>query len=170
MQEPKKLSFFSFRLWIPRSLGILLFLSIVGSQNFVKADDISDRNANGITPATNAGDDPCDNATLNGKYAFRSEASPTAGGRRLNLALLEFHGDGTYSNLGFTAITDGVVLTGTLTARYEINADCSGSLLNLDGSVQGPIIVLEDGSEFYFLRSAPATLMLTGTGTRIRKH
>jgi hypothetical protein len=66
----------------------------------------------------------CDNSTLQGRYAFRSEASPVAGGRRLNLALLEFHGDGTYDNLGFTANTDGTIATGTLSANYQINADC----------------------------------------------
>jgi hypothetical protein len=81
--------------------------------------------------------------------------------------LLEFHGDGTYSNLGFTVNTDGVVTTGTLVARYQINADCSGQLLNLDGSEQGPLIVKEDGEEFYFLRTNPAALMLAGTGTRV---
>jgi hypothetical protein len=151
-------------------ISIVAVVFVTGIQNSVKADAISVWNPNGITAATKADDDPCDNSTLNGRYAFRSEASPTVGGRRLNLALLEFHGDGTYSNLGFTAITDGVVLTGTLAARYEINADCSGRLLNPDGSVQGPIIVLGDGSEFYFLRTEPATLMLTGTGTKVHKH
>lgn len=112
----------------------------------------------------------CDNSSLHGRYAFRSEASPTGGGRRLNLALLEFNGDGTYANFGFTAITDGVVTTGTLAANYQINADCSGSLVNPDGSVQGPIIVKEDGDEFYFLRTNPASLMLAATGTRIDRH
>jgi hypothetical protein len=112
----------------------------------------------------------CDNSSLHGRYAFRSEASPTGGGRRLNLALLEFNGDGTYANLGFTVVTDGVVATGTLAANYQINSDCSGSLLNPDGSVQGPIIVKEDGDEFYFLRTNPASLMLTATGTRIDRH
>jgi len=111
----------------------------------------------------------CSNATLEGRYAFRSEASPVSGGRRLNLALIEFHGDGTYSNLGFTVNTDGVISTGTLIANYEVNADCSGRLLNPDGSVQGPIITKEDGSEFYFLRTNPANLMLVGTGTRINR-
>jgi hypothetical protein len=110
----------------------------------------------------------CDDGTLHGKYAFRSEASPTAGGRRLNLALIEFHGDGTYSNLGYTVNTDGTITTGTLIANYHINSDCSGTLINLDGSVQGPIIALEDGSEFYFLRTAPSTLMLAA-GTRVGK-
>jgi len=109
----------------------------------------------------------CSNETLHGKYAFRSEATPVSGGKRLNLALLEFHGDGSYSNLGFTVNTNGVITTGTLTANYQINADCSGQLLNPDGSVQGPIITKEDGSEFYFLRTNPADLMLVGTGTRI---
>jgi hypothetical protein len=112
----------------------------------------------------------CDNATLHGRYAFRSEASPTAGGRRLNLALVEFHGDGTYDNLGFTANTDGVVVTGTLASTYKVNADCSGSLFNPDGSVAGPLITKEDGSEFYFLRTNPATLMLVGIGTRIERN
>jgi hypothetical protein len=112
----------------------------------------------------------CDDSTLQGRYAFRSEASPVAGGRRLNLALLEFHGDGTYDNLGFTANSDGTITRGTLTANYQINPDCSGRLLNLDGSEQGPLIVKADGTEFYFLRTAPATLMLAGTGTRIDRR
>jgi len=121
----------------------------------------------GLVPNALAQD--CSNRTLQGTYAFRSEASPTSGGRRLNLALIEFHGDGTYTNLGFTANTDGVVATGTLTALYNINADCSGVLLNPDGSVQGPVIAHEDGSEFYFLRTNPSTLMLVGTGTKVTR-
>jgi hypothetical protein len=103
----------------------------------------------------------CSNESLRGRYAFRSEASPISGGRRLNLALLEFHGDGTYSNLGFTVNIDGVVTTGTLMARYQV--------LNLDGSEQGPLIVKEDGEEFYFLRTNPAALMLVGIGTRVNR-
>jgi len=108
----------------------------------------------------------CSDKTLRGTYAFRTEASPTTGGRRLNLALLDFHGDGTYTNLGFTVNTDGVITTGTLTALYVINADCRGFLVNNDGSIQGPVIALEDGSEFYFLRTDRSTQMLVGTGTR----
>ena len=118
----------------------------------------------GLTPREST---ECDDSTLQGRYAFRSEASPVAGGRRLNLALLEFHGDGTYTNLGFTVNTDGTIATGTLVANYQINADCRGHLLNADGTEQGPVVVKEDGTEFYFLRTAPATLMLVGTGTRI---
>ena len=112
----------------------------------------------------------CDDSTLQGRYAFRSEASPVAGGRRLNLALIEFNGDGTYDNLGFTVNTDGTITTGTLSANYQINADCSGRLINPDGTDQGPVIVKEDGTEFYFLRTAPSTLMLVGTGTRVGRH
>jgi hypothetical protein len=115
------------------------------------------------------------NETLRGRYAFRSEANPTTGGKRLNLALIEFHGDGTYTNLRFTVNNNGVISTGTLTALYRINADCSGVLLNPDGSEQGPVIVHEDGSEFYFLRTNPPTLMLVVPerrsvgGTRIQR-
>ena len=119
--------------------------------------------------ASNALAGDCSNETLRGRYAFRSDANPTTGGKRLNLALLEFHGDGTYTNLGFTVDTNGVITTGTLTALYHINADCSGVLINPDGSEQGPVIVLEDGSEFYFLRTNPSTLMLVGTGTKVNR-
>jgi hypothetical protein len=119
--------------------------------------------------ASNALAGDCSNATLRGTYAFRSEANPTTGGKRLNLALIEFHGDGTYTNLGFTVNNNGVISTGTLTALYSINADCSGVLINPDGSEQGPVIVHEDGSEFYFLRTNPSTLMLVGTGTRVSR-
>src|SRR5262245_48782684 len=83
--------------------------------------------------ASNALAEDCSNKTLRGTYAWRTEASPTTGGRRLNLGLLEFHGDGTYTNLGFTVNTDGVITTGTLTALYVINADCRGFLVNPDG-------------------------------------
>jgi hypothetical protein len=120
--------------------------------------------------ASNSLAEDCSNKTLRGTYAFRSEASPTTGGRRLNLSLIEFHGDGTYTNLGFTVNTDGVISTGTLSALYSINADCSGVLLNPDGSQQGPVIVHEDGSEFYFLRTNPSTLMLVGTGTKVSQR
>jgi hypothetical protein len=109
----------------------------------------------------------CSNETLRGMYAFRSEATPVSGGKRLNLALLEFHGDGTYSNLGYTVNSNGVITTGTLTANYQINANCSGQLLNPDGSVQGPIITKTEGSEFYFLRTNPPDLLLVGTATKI---
>jgi hypothetical protein len=40
---------------------------------------------------------------------------------------------------------------------------------NLDGSEQGPLIVKEDGEEFYFLRTNPAALMLVGIGTRVNR-
>jgi hypothetical protein len=83
--------------------------------------------------------------------------------------LIEFHGDGTFSNLGFTVNTNGVITTGTLTGNYEVKADCSGQTLNPDGSVAAVFITKEDGSEFYFLRTNPANLMLVGTGTRINR-
>ena len=118
-----------------------------------------------LAPHAQAGD--CSNEILRGTYAFRSEANPTTGGKRLNLALLEFHGDGTYTNIAFTVNNNGVISRGTLTAFYSINADCTGVLLNLDGSEQGPVIVQESGSEFYFLRTNPSTLMLVGTGTKV---
>lgn len=117
--------------------------------------------------ASNAQAGDCSNETLRGAYAFRSEANPTTGGKRLNLALLKFHGDGTYTNVAFTVNNNGVISRGTLTALYSINADCSGVLLNPNGSEQGPIIVQESGWEFYFLRTNPSTLMLVGTGTKV---
>ena len=143
------------------ALLTLLTLLLVATQNTSPSLNAT---ASGNTLTSRQG---CSNETLQGRYAFRSEASPVSGGRRLNLALLELNGDGTYSNLGFTVNTDGVISTGTLTANYEVNADCTGQFLNPDGSVQGPLITKEDGSEFYFLRTNPANLLLVGTGTRI---
>ena len=122
----------------------------------------------GLASNAQAGD--CSNETLRGTYALRTEANPTTGGKRLNLALIEFNGDGTYTNLGFTVNNTGVISRGTLTAFYSINADCSGVLLNPDGSEQGPVIVHENGSEFYFLRTDPSTLMLVGTGTKVSRR
>ena len=47
--------------------------------------------------------------------ALRTDATPTTGGRRQNLALLRFNGNGTYDNLGFTVNDSGVVTTGVAT-------------------------------------------------------
>ena len=113
------------------------------------------------------GDDACSNETLSGTYAFRTDAHPTTGGERLNLALIRFHGDGTFDNLGFTTNTDGVVAHGTVSGLYIVNNDCSGFFLDLAGVEQGPFIVKSDGSEYYFLRTNPSSLMLAGTGTRV---
>ena len=54
----------------------------------------------GLASNAQAGDRS--NETLRSTYGFRSEANPTSGGKRLNVALIEFHGAATYSNLGFT--------------------------------------------------------------------
>lgn len=110
----------------------------------------------------------CSNETLRGRYALRTDASPIEGGRRQNLALINFHGNGDYTNEGYTVNNNGVISRGTLEAKYQITKNCTGQFLELDGvTEQGDIIVLENGKELYFLRTNPANLMLTGVATRI---
>jgi hypothetical protein len=110
----------------------------------------------------------CSNATLSGRYALRTDASPTTGGRRQVLALINYHGNGNYTNEGFTVNNNGVISRGTLEAKYQINSNCTGKLLELDGvTEQGDIIVSENGRELYFLRTNPANLMLTGVAPRV---
>jgi len=121
--------------------------------------------APGLTSKAHA---ECSNATLTGRYALRTDASPVEGGRRQNLALINFHGDGDYTNEGYTLNDNGVITRGTLEAKYQVDSNCTGKLLELDGvTEQGDIIVLENGKEVYFLRTNPANLMLTGVLTRI---
>ena len=74
--------------------------------------------APGLAPNAHA---KCSNATLSGRYALRTDASPVEGGRRQNLALINFHGDGDYTNEGFTVNNNGVITRGTLDAKYQVD-------------------------------------------------
>ena len=123
-------------------------------------------------------DAQCSDTSLNGRYAWRTDATLVnqgawSGVRKL-IAVLHFHGDGSYSNEGYTMNNNGQIVRGTLDAFYVVNADCTGKILMPDGVTElGDIVVLEDGSEFFMLKTNPASEVLLGVGTRIhnrRKH
>ena len=111
----------------------------------------------------------CSNATLHGEYEFHTQGVVApAGTPRVNLAVLTFDGKGNYFSR-FVTNDNGTVTRGTLLGLgYRLNADCTGVTLDATGAETGVLIVLLGGDEFSFIRTNPSSLVILGSGKRIR--
>ena len=111
----------------------------------------------------------CSNATLHGEYKFHTQGVVVpAGTPRVNLAVLTFDGNGNYFSR-FVTNDNGTITRGTLLGLgYSVNADCTGVSLDAQGAEGGVFIVLRGGEEFTFIRTNPSSLVIFGSGKRIR--
>src|SRR5215813_15067481 len=111
----------------------------------------------------------CSNATLHGEYKFHTQGVVApAGTPRVNLAVLTFDGKGNYFSR-FVTNDNGTITRGTLLGLgYRVNADCTGVTLDAQGAEAGVFIVLLGGKEFSFIRTNPSSLVILGSGKRIR--
>jgi hypothetical protein len=111
----------------------------------------------------------CSNATLHGEYMFYTQGVVVpAGTPRVNIAVLTFDGNGNYFSR-FVTNDNGAVTRGTLVGLgYSVNADCTGVTLDAQGMEAGVFIVLLGGNEFTFIRTNPSSLVILGSGKRIR--
>ena len=111
----------------------------------------------------------CSNATLYGEYEFHTQGVVVpAGTPRVNLAVLTFDGNGNYFSR-FVTNDNGTITRGTLLGLgYSVNADCTGVSLDAQGAEGGVFIVLRGGEEFTFIRTNPSSLVIFGSGKRIR--
>jgi hypothetical protein len=111
----------------------------------------------------------CSNATLHGEYMFHTQGFLAPDGTpRVNLAVLTFDGKGNYFSR-FVANSNGTISRGTLLGLgYSLNADCTGVTLDEHGAETGVLIVLLSGREFTFARTNPSSLVILGSGKRIR--
>jgi hypothetical protein len=119
---------------------------------------------------TQAKAQPCSNASLQGTYGFHAFASIVSPGNpatpRAILGVFTLDGRGNWTaNL---TLDDN----GTITPRpneggtYVVNADCTGTLLpNSGGSVA--LVVVSGGSEFYQMRTSPASIVVFGTTKKV---
>ena len=114
----------------------------------------------GLVPSAQA---ECSNATLRGRYVFHTDGTVLpAGTRRVNLAYMIFDGAGHFNNR-FIVNDNGMVTRSSLTSTYQVNADCRGFTAG-SGDV-GTLIVLENGEEFFIIRTD--NLILLGFGKRL---
>jgi hypothetical protein len=111
----------------------------------------------------------CSNATLHGEYMFYTQGFVApADTPRVNLAVLTFDGNGNYFSR-FVTNDNGTITRGTLLGLgYRVNADCTGVTLDGQGVEAGVFIVLLGGNEFTFVRTNPSSLVILGSGKRIR--
>ena len=111
----------------------------------------------------------CSNATLHGEYKFYTQGVVApAGTPRVNLAVLTFDGKGNYFSR-FVTNDNGTITRGTLLGLgYKVNADCTGMTLDAQGNETGVVIVLLGGEEFSLIRTNPSSLVILGSGKRIR--
>ena len=113
----------------------------------------------------------CSNATLQGEYMFHTEGTVApAGTPRVDLAVLTFDGNGNYTSR-FITNDNGVITRGTLLGlSYQVNADCTGVTLDAQGVKTGVLIVVVEGGEFSFMGTNPSSLVILGSGKRIRAN
>ena len=113
---------------------------------------------------------PCSNASLRGTYGFHAFAnivSPGSPGTpRAIIGGLTLDGRGTWT-ANLTLDDNGTIIPrpnegGT----YVVNADCTGTLLpNSGGSFA--LVVVSGGSEFYQMRTDPASRVVFGTTKKV---
>ena len=82
-----------------------------------------------VFPAVGQAGVGCSNLNLHAAYGFTNTGVLLQGGARQDVASvgrLVYDGQGGVSGTG-TLSLNGLVIEGTLTGRYQVNADCTGS-------------------------------------------
>lgn len=95
---------------------------------------------------------PCSNATLNGSYGyFRTGTNLSDGGPLVAVGIITYDGNGN------TFLTDSVNRNGELdldqeiSGRYQVDANCSGILLDDDGEEWGRLVIVKGGNDVYVM-------------------
>ena len=104
----------------------------------------------------------CSTATLKGNYgAVLTGFAGVAAFATLDLVTADGFGNASGSG---TSNVGGTVSTTPISFTYTINSDCTGSATFSNGSTQN-LIVKQDGSEVYILRTGPpqAGTVISGT-------
>ena|SRR5215831_687319 len=111
----------------------------------------------------------CSNAMLHGDYEFHTQGVIVpAGTPRVNLAVLTFDGNGNYVSR-FVTNDNGTITRGTILGNtYQVNADCTAATFDSQGVEGGVFIVLRGGEALSFIRTNPSSLVILGSGKRIR--
>jgi hypothetical protein len=101
----------------------------------------------------------CTNALLEGGYGstvgmiVRPANTP-----RAVLLRFVFDGKGNFTN-AVTINDNGMVTHGTDSGTYKINPDCTGTVFTNGGTKTVEIVVVNNGKEFYSIRTDPPELV-----------
>jgi hypothetical protein len=110
----------------------------------------------------------CTEWDLRGTYGFSREGTTTQGPLAA-VGVATFDGRGFFS-ASQTTSRNGVVTQGSFDALYQVNADCTGKWLALDGqTVTAYFVLVGQGEEMLFL-SASAGNTVTGVSKRIARR
>jgi hypothetical protein len=107
----------------------------------------------------------CSNASLHGTYGFHGIATIVpAGTPRAILGVFTLDGKGNWSTT-LTMNDNGTVIHVTDSGTYTVNSDCTGTLVPSVGTVE--IVVVDNGKEFYQMRTNPAGVVLYGVTKKL---
>ena len=115
---------------------------------------------------------PCTNTDLRGTYGLRSSAagSVASGSSTAPIALVSSvfaDGEGNYTETQ-TASVNGQIVRATYTGAYQVNPDCTGSLILLNptyGLSTGDFILVDGGREIRLIATNPGQVS-SGLATR----
>ncbi|MBV9443066.1 MAG: hypothetical protein JO217_10255 [Acidobacteriaceae bacterium] len=111
--------------------------------------------------AADEGDRVCSNATLKGSYGFVTGGIVVpANTPRGVVGRWNFDGQGNFTINTLTINNGGTILHLTDAGTYTVNADCTGTILPVIGGGSIDIVIVDNGKEFYQLRTAPENLVL----------
>jgi hypothetical protein len=101
----------------------------------------------------------CSNATLEGGYGFFVHATVLpAGTPRAIIGRFVFDGRGSFVNT-LTFNDNGTIVQGADAGTYTVNADCTGRILTNGGTRAIEIVIVDEGKEFYQLRTDPPNIV-----------
>jgi hypothetical protein len=106
----------------------------------------------------------CSNATLKGTYGFYGTGTSSVGPLAA-VGLATFDGIGAHSSARQTIRRNGVTVRDlfadpALDGPYEVDPDCTGRLLNSDGSAAGHFVVVDGGKGIFNISLAPGNSVI----------
>jgi hypothetical protein len=104
----------------------------------------------------------CSVASLKGTYAFRRTGVNNDVGPIAEIGIDVFSGLGTRHIIRSTRSGNGEIqdwANPSSSGSYHVDADCTGSLFDADGTKSNNIIVLDQGKRFFLLSLRPGTIV-----------
>lgn len=94
----------------------------------------------------------CSVATLQGDYLMTGTTLDSPVGREVIISIFTFDGEGTLTTRG-TRSREGVIIDMTLTASYELDSDCDGTVTLIPSGATWRMVVTRDRSEGALIRT-----------------
>jgi hypothetical protein len=108
----------------------------------------------------------CGTADMRGSYGF-VRTGVNAQGAIAAVGIGHFDDEGGMITAQTTS-RNGTITQGSFPGRYEVAADCSGAWYDASGGLIAHFVLVDGGSEFFFL-STSAGNTITGHGKRITR-